>query len=264
MPAKSNEKKGGKKKRSKLATIVVILIDIVIIVAAFLAVFYFIFFNNIGGVTEKYYSTVKGIPLLNLALPEEPDPQNPKYMTQGEIRDKYIEYKTENDDLKRQLTEAEDKEKELLVFKDDYDELIQQAEAALQSLKMREVAIEAMEQQIAEERISIDEIIASGNTAAFIEHYDSIDPENAQILYEAIVKQQQVDENIKKFALVYAEMDPASAAAIFEQLGTSKLDMITETLKAMNKVNSSEILEAMTPGFAAKVTEELNSLYKGD
>lgn len=264
MPAKSEAKKDGKKKRSKFFTIFMILLDIVIIVAAFTAVFYFIFYNNIGGVTQKYYSTVKSIPLLNLALPEAPDPLNPKYMTQGEIRDKYIEYKTENEQLKKQLDEAGKKTGELQGFKDDYDKLTNEAQTILQSLKMRETAIAAKEKQLEEQKGKLDEMIAKGDKEGFKEYFETIDPENAALLYEDAVKQQQTDENVKKFAQVYAEMDPASAAAIFEQLGTSKLDMITETLKAMAKDKSSKILEAMTPDFAAKVTEKLNTLYKGD
>ncbi len=264
MPVKSEAKKGEKKKKSKLFTIFMILLDIVIIAAAFGAVFYFIFYNNIGGVTERYYSTVKSIPLLNLALPEAPDPLNPKYMTQGEIRDKYMEYKAETEQLKKQLEEADKKTSELQVYKDNYDKLTLEAQTLLQSLEMRGAAITEREQQLTDQKAKLDEAIANSDREAFKEYFETIDPDKAALLYEAAVKKQVTDENVKKFAQVYAEMDPASAAAIFEQLGASKLDIITETLKAMNKTNSSEILEAMTPEFAAKITERLNTLYKGD
>ncbi len=260
----ANSNKGGKKKRSKVSTILMIILDIVIITAAFGAVFYFIFYNNIGGVTEKYYSTVKSIPLLNLALPEAPDALNPKYMTQDEIRKKYIEFKAENEQLKKQLSDAEKKAGELQVYKDDTDKLTQEAQTKLQSLETREATIAEKEKQLEEQKSKLDEIIAMGDKEAYKQYYESIDAENAEVLYQAVIKEQQTDENIKKFAQVYAEMDPAAAAAIFEQLGTSKLDMITETLKAMNKVNSSKILEAMPSDFAAKVTDKLNTLYKGD
>lgn len=263
MPKKSDAT-GEKKKRSKLFTILIILLDIVIILAAFGAVFYFIFYNNIGGVTEKHYSTVKNIPLLNLALPEAPDPLNPKYMTQREIRDKYLEYKAENEELKKQIDEAKRKAEELQTYKDDYDTLTNEARTALQAIKTTGEAITEKERQLAEEKAKLDMAAAKGDKEAYREYFESIDPENAAAIYESVVKAQQTDENVKKFAQIYAEMDPASAAVIFEQMGTSKLDMITETLKAMNKSNSSEIIQSMTPDFAAKVTERLNALYKGD
>ncbi len=264
MPSKPDAKKGEKRKKSKLFTIFMIIIDIVIIAVAFGAVFYFIFYNNIGGVTERYYTTVKSIPLLNLALPEAPDPLNPKYMTQLEIKEKYLEYKAENEQLRKQLDEAHKKAEELQVFKDDYERLTNEAMTVLQSLKLSGAAITEREKQLDEQKDKLDEAIAKADREAFAEYFETIDPDNAAQIYETVIKKQQSDENVKKFAQVYAQMDPSSAAAIFEQLGTSKLDMITEALKAMNKADSSAILEAMTPEFAAKVTEKLNALYKGD
>ena len=67
----------------------------------------------------------------------------------------------------------------------------------------------------------------------------------------------------EKFAQVYAEMDEASAAAILTQMGV-RLDMIAETLQAMNRKNASKIIESMSPDFAARVTERLNELYRGE
>jgi len=267
MPANTDvnaKKKSGSKKKSKLAMILMIILDIVIILAAFGAVFYYIFYNNIGGVTEKYYATVKKIPVLNLALPEPPDPLNPKYMTQAEIKERYIEFKNENEQLKKQLAEAETREKELQVFKDDHDKLSNEAQMILQNLKAREEAIKEKEKQLEEMQLKIEESIMKGDTQAFREFFESIDPENAAILYEEAVKKQQIDESVKKFAQVYAEMEPASAAAIFEQLGASKLDMIAETLRAMNREAASQILQSMTPDFAADVTERLDALYRGN
>ena len=60
--------KDGKKKRSKFFTAGMIILDVIIIVAAFGAVFYFIVYNNIGGVTERHYSSIKSIPFLFISL----------------------------------------------------------------------------------------------------------------------------------------------------------------------------------------------------
>ncbi|HPZ05144.1 MAG: hypothetical protein WAP56_03320 [Acetivibrionales bacterium] len=263
MPAKPDDSTR-KKKRSKSFTIFMIILDIVIIIAAFVAVFYFIFYNNIGGAAEKHYSKVKAIPLLNLALPEPPDPLNPKYMTQGEIREKYIEYKNENEKLKEQLVQANARAEGLQAYKDDYDQLTEDAREKLQDLDEREKAITEKERQLEELQKTVEEMIANGDREAFREYFESIDPDNASAIYQAVVEKQQIDENVKKFAQVYAEMDEASAAAIFEQMGTSRLDMIAETLQAMNRKNASKIIESMSPDFAARVTERLNELYRGE
>ena len=176
-----------------------VILDIVIIIAAFFAVFYFIFYNNIGGVTEKYYSTVKGIPLLNLALPEPPDPLNPKYMTQAEIREKYIEFKKENEELKKQLEQSNAKAAELSYYKDNYDKLTQDAGAKLEDLDQREAAVIEKEKQLEELQKKVEEMVANGDR----EGSESISihrPRKTQRLYnEAILEKQQIDENVKKF-----------------------------------------------------------------
>ncbi|HOQ06579.1 MAG TPA: DUF615 domain-containing protein [Clostridiales bacterium] len=266
MPAKPDEStvnKGGKKKRSKFFTISMIVLDVIIIIAAFSAVFYFIVYNNIGGVTEKYYSSIKSIPFLKLALPEPPDPLNPKYMTQSEIRRKYLEFKDEVDKLEEELEQANARVGELSLYMEDYDRLVREADEKLQELNEREAAIAEKEKQLEELRKQIDITIANGDREAFVEYFESIDPENAAAIYESIILKQQTDENVKKFAQVYAEMDAGSAAAIFERMGTSKLDMIAETLKAMNRKQAAGIIQEMSPDFAARVTEKLNELYIG-
>ncbi len=257
---KTTEKSG--KQKAKLFTILTVLLVAVIILTIFGSIFYFIVFNNIGGVTEQYYPSLKKIPVLNLALPEPPDPMNPKYMTASEIKKGYIELMKENESLNEQLTEAGIKIDEYKVFKDKNDVLTQEAESREQDLDNREAAIAEKEKKIKELQEKIDTLIANADTAAYAEYYETLDPENAQLIYEKVKLQQQIDENIKKFALVYTEMDPAAAAAIFERLGTSEMDMIANTLKAMNKTNSAEILESMTPDFAAKVTVKLDALYR--
>ena len=259
--SKETTEKSGKQK-GKLLIILTVLLVSVIILAIFGSIFYFIVFNNIGGVTEQYYPTLKKIPILNLALPEPPDPLNPKYMTASEIKKEYIKLKKENESLYEQLKESGLKVDEYKVFKDESDVLSQEAESRKQDLDSREAAIVKRELKMKELQEKIDTLIANADTAAFAEYYETLDPENAQLIYEKIKLQQQIDENVKKFALVYAEMEPAAAAAIFERLGTSEMDMIANTLKAMNKTNSAEILESMTPDFAAKVTVKLDALYR--
>ena len=253
-----------KQQKGKLMTILTVLMVAVIILAVFGGVFYFIIFNNIGGVTERNYSALKKIPVLNLALPEPPDPFNPKYMTNSEIRKQYIEFRAENEILKEQLAEAQKRIDEYKVFKDSNDELTQEADAKAQDLAAREAAVAEKENKLKELQEMIDTLIASGDSAAYADYYETLDPENAGMIYEKILLGQQLDANIKKFALVYAEMDPAAAASIFAELGTDQIEMIAETLMAMNKANSAEILESMTPDFAAKVTEKLDALYRGN
>lgn len=250
--------------KGKIFSILTVLLVLVIIAAVFGGVFYFIVHNNFGGVADRYYLTIKDIPILKYALPVKKNPLDPKNMTAEDIKKKYIEYKDENADLSKQLTEAR---AELEKYKASEAEAQQKAADSEQKLKdidAREAALKDKEGQLTEMKRQIDELTANGDKEAFKAYYESLDPANAKVLYSEIVKDLQTDANVKKFAQVYAAMDSAAAAQIFEQMGASKLDMTAETLQAMSKDNSAKILESMTPKFAAQVTEKLNALYKGN
>lgn len=260
----SKLKNSKEKKRGTLVTLLTILAVIVVIIVVFGGVFYFIIYSNINGVAEHYRSSIQNIPLLKNALPEPPDLLDPKYMTERDVKKKYVEFRDQNDALKKQLAEANGKLIEYQVYKDDYENMKLDVETKLQEIKERNAALEQKELQLKEEKQKLDELVANGDKESFKLYYETVDPENAKLLFDQIVKEQQVDANIKKFAQVYEVMDAAAAATIFEELGDSKMDMTVETLKAMKKENSSAILESMAPEFAAKVTEELNALFKGN
>ena len=44
----------------------------------------------------------------------------------------------------------------------------------------------------------MEEMIANGDREAFREYFESIDPDNASAIYQAVVEKQQIDENVKK------------------------------------------------------------------
>lgn len=256
--------KKSEKQKSKILSILTVLLVIVIILTVFGGVFYFIVYNNIGGVTEAYYSNLKKIPVLNLALPEPPDPLNPKYMTASEIRKQYIIFKDENEALKEQLDEALKKVDDYKVFKDEYESLVSEVEEKKQDLDNRENTVKEKENNLKKLQEEIYTLIANGDKEGYSAYFERIDPENAQLVYEKIILEQQIDANLKKFAQVYAEMDPAAAASVFEKLGASKIEMIAEILMAMNKTDSAKIMESMNPDFAAMVTQKLDELYRGN
>ncbi len=260
----ANGVKSKKNEKGGFLSLVTILLVITVIIAIFGGVFYFIIANNIGGVTEKNYASIKSIPILNRALPGPPDPLNPIYMTNEEIRSQYIVYQSENADLNKQLEEAESQIAEYRAFKDDYDVLVQEVQAQKENLDAREARIRERELLQQELQLDIDKLITEGDTASFVAFFEKLDPENAALIYESVMKKEQIDAEIKKFAQIYAEMKSDAAATIFEQLGNSQIDMIAGTLKAMNRTSASKILESMTPSFAAKVTERLDELYKGN
>ncbi|HEX2947137.1 MAG TPA: hypothetical protein VHT96_14415 [Clostridia bacterium] len=250
--------------KGSIFSILTILLVIAIIAAVFGGVFYFIVHNNFRGVADRYYLTIKDIPVLKYALPAKKDPLDPKNMTAEDIKKKYLEFRDLNAALSKQLDDLKGEIEKYKSSEAEAKKAAAESEQKLKDIDTREAALKDKESQLTEMKRQIDELVAKGDKESFKTYFESLDPENAKALYSEVISELQTDANVKKFAQVYAAMDSAAAAQIFEQMGASKLDMTAETLQAMNKDNSAKILESMTPQFAAKVTERLNALYKGN
>lgn len=85
-------------------------------------------------------------------------------------------------------------------------------------------------------------------------YYEAIDPTNAEYLYKQVVEQIQEDAALTSYAQAYAEMEPASAASIFEAM-TSDLDLVAKILNQMDAESRGQILAAMDSEIAARVTK---------
>lgn len=254
----------GKKGRGVLFTLLTFLTVIIILAAVFGGVFYFIIHNNVNGLADRYRSSIQSIPLVKFALPKAADPLDPKNMTADEIKRKYVEFRSESALLNKQLTDTNTKLSEAQKYKTDYDNLKLETDKQLQEVKDRQAALDQKDLELKDLKRALDELTAAGNKEAFKAYFESVDPENAKLIYAEVAKELQADANTKKFAQIYAAMDASAASQIFEQLGASQMDMIAQTLQAMSKENSSAILASMTPAFAAKLTEKLDALYKGN
>ena len=255
---------GAKKGRSIVFSVVTFFSVILVIALIFGGAFYIVIHNNVNGLAERYRLSIQNIPLAKLALPLAPDPLDPRYMTSKEIRDKYMEFRKANADLRKQLDESVKKSQDIQKYKDEYDAFKSENEKAALDIKTRQAEQDARQTQLDEMKANIDALVASGDKEGLKQYFETLDPEMAKQVYTEVVKQQQADENTKKFGQVYAAMDAAVAAQIFEKLGNSQIDLVARTLKSMSNENASAILASMTADFAAKVTQKLDELYKAN
>ena len=216
----SKPKDNGKKEKKGLSTLLTVAAIVVIIAVVIGGVFYYILRNNIGGAAERYRPAIQGIPLLRRALPEAEDPLDPKNMTQAQLIEKYNEFRKENAGLEKQLEDATAKGKEYLGYKDELDKIKLEDEKKQQEAKDREAALDKKEADLKEMELNLGKLAASGDKEGFKAYFEKLDPETAEQLYAEILKEEETAADVKKFAGVYAEMDEAAAAAIFEQLGT--------------------------------------------
>ncbi len=252
----------GSKNKSLLFTLLTFFIALFIVGIILGGAFYLIIHNNVNGLAERYRQPIQNIPLVRLALPAAVDPLDPRNMTDEEIAEKYTEYRKQNDELNRLLEESEKEQQELQKYKDEYEQYKAENDKTTQELKERTASLDERQLKLDELKKQIEQLIANGDKAGLKEYFETVNPELAQQVYAEVVKQQQADENAKKFAQIYETMDASAAAKIFEEMGNVKIDMVAETLRNMKKENLAEILAEMTPAFASKITEKLDELYK--
>lgn len=62
-----------------------------------------------------------------------------------------------------------------------------------------------------------------------------MDADNAAEIYRQVLEQLQMDEVIQNLADYYASMDPANAAAVFEEM-TGDLEKVAKILSCMKKI----------------------------
>ena len=85
-------------------------------------------------------------------------------------------------------------------------------------------------------------------------YYESIDPATAEYLYKQVVQQVEESDEVKEYAQAYSEMKPKAAASIFEAM-TDNLGLAARILSVMSAEDRGNILGAMDPEIAARITK---------
>ena len=202
--------------------------------------------SDIGGFGSTVLSPMlKDVPVINKILPASDfveDTQNTEYpytsLDEAIAKIKELELELDeatssgNTDSKK-ISELEDQIKELKKYKEE------QAEFEKEKQKFYE------------------EVVFSDNAPDIEEYkayYESIDSENAEVLYKRVIEQLQEDEKIQEYAATYSSMKPKEAAAIFDSM-TKDLKLVAKILMAMDTDARAAILGKMNTDTAAKLTQ---------
>lgn len=245
-----------------------ILFYVLSIVAALLLVFlivggafFFAIKNNVNGIADNMRDTIENIPVMNLALPPKPEPEDEKNMTEELVRQKYTEMRADKSELEKQVVELNGQVEKLnsqLSAKDTDSSLLQQQKQTAEAAQQKQAAdYEALKKDYDE----LSAVIAKGDSKAYKDYFDKIDPKAASDLYEKILQDQKMSDEVKKYVSIYENMDASAVAGVMEQMGTGKMSLIIEITKNLKKETAAEILTEMTPEFAAKVSEQLAKVY---
>ncbi len=232
------EESGGGKAAVVLVTVVIILI--------WLAILAVLIRFDVGGFGSTVMQPIlKDVPYLNKILPEtETDESGEDSEYPYKTLDEAVAYIKE---LEQELADAKESNS-----KDDaYVADLEAQVAQWQEYKENEAEFEEEKAKFYEEVVFSDE---APDINEYRQYYESIDPENAEVLYKQVVEQEQEDEEIADYVKAYSEMKPKQAAAIFDTM-TDNLQLVAKILSAMNADARGDILGNMNTDTAAKVTK---------
>lgn len=220
-----------------------------IIVVIWIAILALLIKLDVGGFGSTVLRPVlQNVPVVNKILPAEKMAQ-PGSSAESEYYG-YTDLKDAVEQIKRLELELENAQSGNAATEDRVLELEAEIER-LQTFEENQIAFENIKNEFYNEVIYSDK---GPGAEAFVKYYESMDPATAENLYKQVVAQEQVDSEVQDYANAYAEMKPKEAAAIFEEM-QDNLDLAAKILKTMSAEDRGNILGAMDPEVAARLTK---------
>jgi len=241
---KKNGEEGEDDEEKEGGGFLIVLVAFLIIVV-WLAILALLIKMDVGGFgSTVLYPLLKDVPVINKILPEvEEYAEEDAAYSFDTMEDAVARIK----ELEAQLAEAQSSDE---TDSSRIAELEAQV-AELATYKANEAEFEELKEKFYEEVVFSDE---APDIEEYKEYYESIEPENAEVIYKQVVEQIQADEEIEDYASTYANMKAADAAEIFNTM-TDNLSLVAKILEAMDADARGKILGAMDSDTAAAVTE---------
>lgn len=205
---------------------------------------------DVGGLGTTLRPYLKGVPVINLMLPKVSDEQiqweeNYPYKNMGEamdeidaLRKRVAQLEKENSDYALKVSELQIENNRLKKFEDDVKEFEERVKRFDQYVVFNEKAPDVSEYK------------------AF---YESIEPENAERLYQNVIELMKYDEGIIQQAELFANMKPGQAADTLQEM-TADIEWNGKILLAMKKDNATEIMNKMDPLFVARIMQRISDI----
>lgn len=202
---------------------------------------------DIGGLgTNIMAPVIKDVPVVKYILPKDS-------ITETQDVESYYGYSSLAEAVE-QIKIMEDQLESLSADKETNQEQIAALTEEVKRLKTFEdnqVEFQRIKTEFYEEVVYSDK---GPGADAFMEYYESIDPDTAEYIYRQLLNDKVVDDEIKEYAQAYADMKPKQAAAIFEAM-TDNLNLAAKILGQMSTEDRGKILGAMDSEVAAKITK---------
>lgn len=237
-PNKKRKKIDLDKKKKKGSGKIIGLFITAVVIAAIVWIFGF---NGLG-LREKYiFPFLRTVPIVNNIIPKAEE-KDDEYKDKS--RNAII---SENISLKAKIEKLEAEKDELNTkISDDKKEIARLKIFETEQLKFRQ------------DKKEFDEQIAGGDEISYKEFYEDIYPENAQEIYEKIVRGDVSSKEFKNYISTFENMKKESAAKILEKLIGSDMDLVVTILSNLSNDQRSNILSAMSPENAAACVKRLS------
>ena len=221
---------------------IVLVIVTLLIILIWLGIIVILIKFDVGGFGSTILRPIiKDIPYVNMILPEQEEAVETEYQFES-VEDAVERIK----ELEQQLNAALDSNSA------DADE---KEQMRIQIMELQKYKEEQDEFEKTKEKF-YEEVVFS-NSAPDIEayktFYESIDPENAEVLYKQVVEQLEYDAMVEDYAKTYSTMKAKQAAAIFDTM-TDDFELVADILQNMSVASRADILGKMDPENAAKLT----------
>ena len=103
------------------------------------------------------------------------------------------------------------------------------------------------------EKADFDQRVALGDPQAYIEFFESVFPENAELLYPRAITEASRAADIRKFMNDISNMDEASAADALQHMIGTDMPLVVSIMQNMDSRNAGSILSEMDARHAASV-----------
>lgn len=220
----------------------------VIIIAVWLAIIGFLIKMDFGGFGTILATYLKDVPVVNLILPDSAtkDDADDEYGGYTSLKDAVEEIKRLELELDHANTVINTNEQDLATLQSEV--------TRLQEFEQMQVEFQRIKEQFYDEIIYSD---AGPGPEGYSKYYEALDPTTAAALYKQVIESIQEEKEIKDYAATYAAMKPKAAAKIFENM-KDDLTLVAKILKVMGSDSRGDILGAMDPEIAAKITKLMN------
>ena len=236
-------KKNQEEAKETLGSKLVLVFVTILIILIWLGIIAILIKFDVGGFGSTILRPlIKDVPYLNMILPEDDEvPVDTQYSYES------------IDDAVARIKELEQMLDSELVKNSENVKVIDELQAQIIELSVYKEEQDEFERN---KELFYEEIVFSEEAPGIEEYkayYESIDPENAEVLYKQVVEQISYNEEVQEYAKTYSTMKPKEAAAIFNTM-KNDLKLVADILLNMSTQSRADILGKMDAELAAKLT----------